>query len=116
MSERPSQGTIRAGRRLGRAFGWSPHDTAVAMQIIDDETHLPELRAACTDTMEILAELISMGGIGPDGPTIDELHAHVEETDGPFDDNADYHAAQLAWRTLEAALNQGRTDETHSET
>lgn len=47
----------------------------------------------------------SMGGIGEDGPTLQQLDDHVEKTGRDFADNADYHTMQRVWRILDDALN-----------
>ena len=40
------------------------------------------------------------GGIGSNGATLEDLAA-ADEVGQPFDDDASYHVAQLAWRLLE---------------
>jgi hypothetical protein len=45
-------------------------------------------------------ETMPCGGIGEDGPTIAELN-ETAERGWSWDDDAAYHAAQLAWRMLE---------------
>jgi len=60
-----------------------------------------DLYNAMNNAMEAL-ENMSMGAIGEHGPTIKELENHVKETYGPWEDNQDYHTAQMAWRILEA--------------
>lgn len=52
-------------------------------------------------------EGIAAGGIGANGPTLKELDDHVEATGRSWEDDADYHTAQRAWRLLEAALKEG---------
>lgn len=50
--------------------------------------------------MEVLEQL-SCSGVGPDGPTLEELDQYVEEHMSPYEDNQDYHTVQYAWRLLE---------------
>ena len=50
------------------------------------------------------------GGIGADGPTLDEIDAHVEETEECIDNDAFLHTAQRTWRLLERALDLMASD------
>lgn len=54
-------------------------------------------------------ENMPCGGICEDGPTLEQLDAHVDETGGVWGGDAMYHAAQRAWRILEAALDDVAT-------
>lgn len=49
-------------------------------------------------------ENLSMGGIGADGPTVEELDDYADKTGGCFEDNADYHTGQRTWRLLEGLV------------
>jgi hypothetical protein len=46
------------------------------------------------------------GGIGREGPTVEDLDRHVEETGGCWDDDAGYHTVQRAWRLLDDAITR----------
>lgn len=56
----------------------------------------------------VMAELENMpcSGIGPDGPTVDELDDYVEKHYAPMDDDAVYHTTQKCWRMLESLLKE----------
>ena len=49
---------------------------------------------------EVLEQL-SCGGIGAEGPTLEELDEFVETNQKPYGDDQDYHTVQYAWRLLE---------------
>jgi len=51
--------------------------------------------------MSVLEDLSCGGSVGARGPTIDELNRYVEEHMVPYNDAADYHTVQYAWRLLE---------------
>ena len=63
---------------------------------------------AVIEAMEMLKNM-AIGGIGEDGPTLEELDSHAETTGRSWDDDADYHTAQWAWRKLEQGLNSQNT-------
>ena len=64
-----------------------------------------DLIAAVRDAMDDL-EMAPIGGIGADGPTLADLDAYARETGGAcWNDDAEYHTAQRAWRLLEHGLN-----------
>jgi hypothetical protein len=50
--------------------------------------------------MEVLEDL-SCGGVGAEGPTIEEMFQYTEATGMSYDNDADYHTVQYAWRLLE---------------
>jgi hypothetical protein len=58
-----------------------------------------QIKQKINDVMETL-EQWSMGGIGEYGATMDELN-ECAERGGNYENNADYHIVQLAWRMLE---------------
>jgi len=60
---------------------------------------------AIKDVMVVL-ESSPMGGVGPDGPTLDELHAYVRDTGQNWADDACYHTAQTAWRLIEQLVQE----------
>ena len=62
-----------------------------------------DLIAAVRDAMDEL-EMAPIGGIGADGPTLDEMDAHVLATGCCWGDAADYHMAQRAWRLLDGGM------------
>lgn len=49
------------------------------------------------------AEMMPVGGIGADGPTIDELNQAAKEGQ-PYGGDANYDTAQRIWRLAETAL------------
>lgn len=55
------------------------------------------------EAMQVL-ENIPCGGIGSDGPTLEELDEYVNETGNPWCGDSNYDTAQRAWRLLERAL------------
>lgn len=55
------------------------------------------------EAMKML-ESFPCGGVGKDGPTIEELDSHAERTYLAWEDNSDYHCVQYAWRKLERAM------------
>ena len=67
---------------------------------------MSRIRSAAKDAMGIL-EQMSMGGIGADGPTLEELNEYAKKTGQPLE-CADYHTVQLAWRTLERGLSDAK--------
>ena len=56
--------------------------------------------------MDVL-EQISTGGVGVDGPTVEELKA-VERGGRVYEGDGTYHTTQKAWRMLERRLPQCR--------
>ena len=66
--------------------------------------NIDTMEKAMREAMDTLQSQMSMGAIGEYGPSIEEMDAFVEKDHGPYGENADYHAAQLAWRTLEKGL------------
>ena len=64
----------------------------------------PSMSQAVIESMDMLKNM-AIGGIGEDGPTLEELDNHAETTGRSWDDDADYHTAQWAWRKLEQGLN-----------
>lgn len=65
-----------------------------------------EATSAIRAAMRVLVEQMPMGSIGEDGPTRAELDDCIEKTGQPWEGDAAYHAAQLAWRILEDALRE----------
>lgn len=49
-------------------------------------------------------ENASMGAVGDNGPSLDEMDLRVARTGLPWEGNADYETMQRAWRILEAGL------------
>ena len=49
-------------------------------------------------------ENASMGAVGDNGPSLDEMNLRVARTGQPWEGNADYETMQRAWRILEAGL------------
>lgn len=60
-------------------------------------------------------ENASMGAVGDNGPSLDEMNLRVARTGQPWEGNADYETMQRAWRILEAGLRDyvsAKTQET----
>ncbi len=60
-------------------------------------------------------ENASMGAVGDNGPSLDEMDLRVARTGLPWEGNADYETMQRAWRILEAGLRDyvsAKTQET----
>ena len=51
-------------------------------------------------------ENASMGAVGDNGPSLDEMNLRVARTGQPWEGNADYETMQRAWRILEAGLRE----------
>ena len=67
-----------------------------------------DLIAAMSEVMDMLCQL-PVGGIGPDGPTWDELDAAAER--GEFlDGEAVHDMGQRMYRTLEDAIRQANEE------
>jgi hypothetical protein len=65
-----------------------------------------DLIAAVRDAMDEL-ETSRSGGIGAEGPGLDDLDAYARATGGAsWGDDAGYHTAQRAWRLLEDGLDK----------
>ena len=65
-----------------------------------------DLIAAVRDAMDEL-ETSRSGGIGAEGPGLDDLDAYARATGGAsWGDDAEYHMAQRAWRLLEDGLDK----------
>ncbi len=70
------------------------------------------LRGAMDEAMDMLKN-IAVGGIGEEGPTLEELDNYAEKTGSSWHGDADYHTAQWAWRKLQQALNTKKGDMAH---
>jgi hypothetical protein len=46
------------------------------------------------------------GGVGKEGPTLDELDEHEELTGCAWEGDSGYHVVQRAWRLLEKLTSQ----------
>ena len=61
--------------------------------------------ALLTEVMNEL-ENCCTGGIGKDGPTLEELDTYTEEHGQPMEGDSVYHMAQRCYRLVEAAKKE----------
>ena len=89
-----------------RANTTQPAGTLKLIQEIQDDAasdHVEEikrLKSLLEEIKSIAENNFPCGGIGEDGPTLHELNL-CAESGKPFDDEANYDAAQRIWRTAE---------------
>ena len=58
------------------------------------------------ETAMYQATELPCGGIGPDGPSLEELREYVNQNGKPMEDDAVYQSGQEIYRLLEIALKE----------
>jgi hypothetical protein len=66
--------------------------------ICQRDARIAELETALESVECELAINMPCGGIGEDGPTIQEMDDYIEVHQRPMEDDAVYHCTQRAWR------------------